>query len=119
MVGHQLCRQLNPHTAKRFFNKNTVQLKFSPTLTNLLEIQAGSEKCSLDNVLLKIKQDEILEDFLKWEKVSYSYTMTVISAKESDISALEELLMYKNGIELELQSSIKSLLENQKKGGIL
>lgn len=94
---------------KGFLNKDTVQLKFSPVLTSLLEIQAGNKNCSLDNVLLKIKQDEILEDFLKWEQVSYSYTMSVISAKESDLAALEELLMYKNGIELELQSSVKPL----------
>lgn len=95
--------------AKGFLTKDTVQLKFSPALTSLLEIQAGSEKCSLDNVLLKIKQGEILEDFLKWEQVRYSYTMSVVSAKESDIPALEELLMYKNGIELELQGSVKPL----------
>lgn len=95
--------------AKGFLTKDTVQLKFSPALTNLLEIQAGSETCSLDNVLLKIKQGEILEDFLKWEQVRYSYTMSVVSAKESDIPALEELLMYKNGIELELQGSVKPL----------
>lgn len=95
--------------AKGFLNKDTVQLKFSHALTNLLEVQAGSEKCSLDNVLLKIKHDDILEDFLKWEQVSYSYTMSVVSAKESDIPALEELLMYKNGIELELQSLTKPL----------
>lgn len=95
--------------AKGCLNKNTVQLKFSPALASLLEIQAGSEKCSLDNILLIIKHDEVLEDFLKWEQVSYAYTMSVISAKESDLAKLEELLAYKNGIELELQSSIKPL----------
>lgn len=91
--------------------RDTMQLKFSPVLTNLLEIQAYENKCSLENILIHIKDETILNDFLNWEKISYCYTMSVISAKESDIPTLEELLMYKNAIELELQSSTK-LLEN-------
>lgn len=89
--------------------KDTVELKFSPALASLLELQDSKKNCSLEDVLIHIKHDDILADFLNWEKVSYSYTMSAVSAKESDLPALEELLMYKTGIELELQSSTKPL----------
>lgn len=89
--------------------KDTVKLKFSPILAKFLELEVSDDKHSLENILIQIKDKDILKDFLNWEKISYSYTMSVLSAQESDIAILEELLMYKNAIELELQSSLKPL----------
>ena len=50
-----------------------------------------------------------MEDFLNWDKISYQYTKAVLSATEDDVPMLEELLTYKNEIELELMSSTKPL----------
>ena len=86
--------------------KDTIQLKFSSILANFLELEASDKIHSLENISVKIKDSDIFMDFLNWEKVSYNYTMSTLSAQESDLPMLEELLMYKNSIELELQSSL-------------
>lgn len=89
--------------------KDTFKLIFSPLISSLFNLEDSNSKLSLENILIHIKDEQILNDFLNWEKLSYSYTMSVIQATESDIPMLEELLTYKITIELELQSITKSL----------
>lgn len=92
--------------------KEELTLIFNPILVNFFSLKTLDSTQGLDNVMIHLNQNEILEDFLKWDKASYIYTLSVLRATESDIEMLEELLMYKNGIELELLSSTTQLKDN-------
>ncbi len=89
--------------------KDTFKLIFSPLISSLFNLEDNKNKLYLENILIHIKDKQILDDFLNWEKLSYSYTMSVLQATEKDISKLEELLTYKEAVELELQSSTNSI----------
>ena len=90
-------------------SSDVAEIRFNPILSNFFDLSATDTQKSLENIIIKIKDTEIMEDFLNWDKISYQYTKAVLSATEDDVPMLEELLTYKNEIELELMSSTKPL----------
>lgn len=90
-------------------SSDVAEIRFNPILPNFFDLSATDTQKSLENIIIKIKDTEIMEDFLNWDKISYQYTKAVLSATEDDVPMLEELLTYKNEIELELMSSTKPL----------
>ena len=81
------------------------EIKFNPILPKFFELFSIKKIIKLEDIIIGIKDTQILSDFLSWDKISYTYTKSVIYATNDDIPMLEELLAYKNAIELELMSS--------------
>ena len=89
------------------------KIKFNPILMPFIEILCpsgnGEKKISLEDAILNVKDKQIFEDLLRWEKVNRNYQSMVTKYKddksEAIQSALSEMLETKEKIELELQSS--------------
>lgn len=92
-------------------SKDNCEIKFNPILPKFFDLFSNNNSNNLEDIIIGIKDSDILSDFLSWDKISYTYTKAVLSANESDVPMLEELLTHKNAIELELQSSVKPLQE--------
>lgn len=89
--------------------RETFALKFNPILSQFIALSSTISTTALEEIILSIKDDVILNDLLNWDQTCYNYTRAVISATEDDLPQIEDLLSYKNAIELELQSSTKPL----------
>ncbi len=96
-------------------DRDACELKFTPVLSNFLGFLSKDTSHALENVMIHIKDPKIYNDFLNWDKTCYCYTRAVLTASEKDIPVLEDMLMYKNAIELEMQSSTKPLDETTNK----
>ncbi len=90
--------------------RDTFKLIFSPLISSMFGLQSGDKNVALENIMIHIKDEQILKDFLNWEKLSYSYTMSVLQVTYADMPMLEELLALKSAVELEIQSSTKLLI---------
>lgn len=84
---------------------DTLKIIFSPILAPFFETRSSNSEHKLEDLTIKFKEHNILDDFLKWDKISYMYFKATQTATINDIPKLEELLSIKNTIELELQSS--------------
>lgn len=93
--------------------KSSVSISVNPVLAPYLEItvpsQAGMEALSLEDTLLHIKNKQVMDQLLDWEKIDYLYHREVAAAgdhpNEATQSALMDLAETKEKIELELMRS--------------
>ena len=92
-----------------YLKRDTVTIKFNTAFSNFLDLMTGENHTSMEHVLIYVKDTQIFDDLLNWEKINYTYTMSVLAAQDSDLPMLEDLLSYKNAIELEMQCSITPL----------
>ncbi|MFV0520608.1 MAG: helix-turn-helix domain-containing protein, partial [Lachnospirales bacterium] len=89
--------------------KDSFKLIFNPILNDFIGLSSNNTNISIEDIIIKLKNKQILDDFLKWEQLKYNYMLSVMHATERDIPKLEEYLAIKNAVELELQSSLKRL----------
>lgn len=95
----------------------TVTITFNPLLAPFLEIKAitENEDCALSvkDAVLNIKNSELLEDLLKWEKMSFLLQGAIKVSKENptkdDQKVIDELYETKEKVELILLKSQKLL----------
>ncbi len=86
-----------------------VSFKINPLITKFFKANAGDTEYNADDVLCRLKQENLLKDILRWEKINYGYEKC--AAKYSDtpdketLNVLDSLKETKEAIELELQRS--------------
>lgn len=91
------------------YKAETVSFKVNPLITKFFKVNTGGAEYNADYALYQLKQDNLLKDILRWEKINYGYEKCV--AKYSDtpdketLNALDSLKEAKEAIEMELQRS--------------
>ena len=91
------------------YKPETVSFKINPLITKFFKANAGDTEYNADDVLCRLKQENLLKDILRWEKINYGYEKC--AAKYSDtpdketLNVLDSLKETKEAIELELQRS--------------
>lgn len=91
--------------------KETVKIHFNPHLSPYLKLNCLTENLSnveISDLFLTIKQEDILNQFLEWERHKYMYKSFLEKCDPQDVSAQEELRKYERTIckiELEMQKT--------------
>ena len=93
--------------------EDTVSLQFNPLLSFYLEINYKAEGkehiLSLKDAFLNIKDIQVFQEVLNWEKINFLYQSAVKSAGENPSeeiqSVIDHILEDKEKVELELQKS--------------
>ncbi len=89
------------------YKEETVAFKINPFLSQFFTL-SGSQQ-SADGILYHLKNNHILQDILKWEKINFGYEKMCAkysnSTNEAILQALEKLKNDKEAIEMELQRS--------------
>ena len=90
-------------------NADTVQFVINPFITNFFDARSDKSELSANTILYYLKNENILSDILKWEKINYRYEKCAAEICDTSdkelINILEELKEQKEVIELELQHS--------------
>ena len=87
----------------------TASFRINPAVSQFFMANMTSKEFNADDILYHLKNESILKDILRWEKINYGYEKC--AAKYSDTSdkntqtALEQLKNDKESIEMELQRS--------------
>ncbi len=93
-------------------NADTAQFVINPFITNFFDAKSDKSELSANTLLYYLKNENILSDILKWERINHRYEKCAAEICDTSdkelINILEELKEQKEMIELELQhSSIK------------
>ena len=90
-------------------NADTVSFVINPFITNFFDTKADKSDLSANILLYYLKNDRILSDILKWEKINHRYEKCAAEICDTSdkelINILEELKEQKEVVELELQHS--------------
>lgn len=90
-------------------NANTVEFVINPFITNFFDAKTDKANLSANTLLYYLKNENILSDILKWERINYRYEKCAAEICDTSnkelINILEELKEQKEVIELELQHS--------------
>ena len=99
-------------------NADTVSFVINPFITNFFDAKADKTKSSANTLLYYLKNENILSDILKWERINHRYEKCAAEICDTSdkelINILEELKEQKEMIELELQHS--SIMLNSSDG---
>ena len=90
-------------------NADTAQFVINPFITNFFDAKSNKSELSANTLLYYLKNENILSDILKWERINHRYekcaTEICDTSDKELINILEELKEQKEVIELELQHS--------------
>jgi hypothetical protein len=99
-------------------NANTAQFVINPFITNFFDTKSDKSELSANTLLYYLKNENILSDILKWERINHRYEKCAAEICDTSdkelINILEELKEQKEMIELELQHS--SIMLNSSDG---
>ncbi len=91
------------------YKSDTVSFKINPAITCFFNAGMANETFNSDEIIYRLKKDNILEDILNWEKINYGYEKMLAkygdSTDDAIQTALEQLKNDKEAIEMELQRS--------------
>ena len=93
-------------------NADTAEFVINPFITNFFAAKSDKTELSANTLLYYLKNENILSDILKWERINNRYEKCAAEICDTSdkelINILEELKEQKEVVELELQhSSIK------------
>ena len=93
-------------------NADTVSFVINPFITNFFAAKSDKTELSANTLLYYLKNENILSDILKWERINHRYEKCAAEICDTSdkelINILDDLKEAKEVIELELQhSSIK------------
>ena len=90
-------------------NADTAKFVINPFITNFFDAKSNRAELSANTLLYYLKNENILSDILKWERINHRYekcaTEICDTSDKELINILEELKEQKEVIELELQHS--------------
>ena len=90
-------------------NADTAEFVINPFITNFFNAKSDKTELSANTLLYYLKNENILSDILKWERINHRYekcaTEICDTSDKELINILEELKEQKEVIELELQHS--------------
>ena len=90
-------------------NTDTAQFVINPFITNFFDSKTDKANLSANTILYYLKNENILSDILKWERINHRYEKCAAEICDTSdkelINILEELKEQKEVIELELQHS--------------
>ena len=99
-------------------NADTAQFVINPFITNFFDAKSDKSELSANTLLYYLKNENILSDILKWERINHRYEKCAAEICDTSdkelINILEELKEQKEVIELELQHS--SIMLNSSDG---
>ncbi len=99
-------------------NADTVSIVINPFITNFFGAKVDKTDLSANTILYYLKNENILSDILKWERINHRYEKCAAEICDTSdkelINILEELKEQKEVIELELQHS--SIMLNSSDG---
>ena len=99
-------------------NADTVSFAINPFITNFFDAKSDKSELSANTLLYYLKNENILSDILKWERINHRYEKCAAEICDTSdkelINILEELKEQKEVIELELQHS--SIMLNSSDG---
>ena len=97
-------------------NANTVSFVINPFITNFFDAKSDKTELSANTLLYYLKNENILSDILKWERINHRYEKCAAEICDTSdkefINILEELREQKEVVELELQHSSIMLNSN-------
>jgi hypothetical protein len=97
-------------------NADTAEFVINPFITNFFGAKAGKTDFSANTILYYLKNENILSDILKWERINHRYekcAAEICDTSEKElINISDELKEQKEVVELELQHS-SILLDNK------
>jgi len=97
-------------------NADTAQFVINPFITNFFDAKSDKSELSANTLLYYLKNENILSDILKWERINHRYEKCAAEICDTSdkelINILEELKEQKEMIELELQHSNIMLSSN-------
>ena len=90
-------------------NADTVSFVINPFITNFFATKSDKTELSANTLLYYLKNENILSDILKWERINHRYEKCAAEICDTSdkelINILEELKEQKEVVELELQHS--------------
>ena len=90
-------------------NTDTAQFVINPFITNFFDAKSDKSELSANTLLYYLKNENILSDILKWERINHRYEKCAAEICDTSdkelINILEELREQKEVVELELQHS--------------
>ena len=90
-------------------NADTVSFVINPFITNFFDAKTDKANLSANTILYYLKNENILSDILKWERINHRYEKCAAEICDTSdkelINILEELKEQKEVVELELQHS--------------
>ena len=90
-------------------NADTVSFVINPFITNFFDAKSDKSELSANTLLYYLKNENILSDILKWERINHRYEKCAAEICDTSdkelINILEELKEQKEVVELELQHS--------------
>ena len=99
-------------------NADTAEFVINPFITNFFDAKSDKTELSANTLLYYLKNENILSDILKWERINHRYEKCAAEICDTSdkelINILEELKEQKEVIELELQHS--SIMLNSSDG---
>lgn len=99
-------------------NADTVSFVINPFITNFFDAKSDKSELSANTLLYYLKNENILSDILKWERINHRYEKCAAEICDTSdnelISILEELKEQKEVVELELQHSSVVLDSNSR-----
>ena len=97
-------------------NADTVSFVINPFITNFFDAKTDKANLSANTILYYLKNENILSDILKWERINHRYEKCAAEICDTSdkelINILEELREQKEVVELELQHSSIMLNSN-------
>ena len=90
-------------------NTDTAEFVINPFITNFFDAKSDKTELSANTLLYYLKNENILSDILKWERINHRYEKCAAEICDTSdkelINILEELKEQKEVVELELQHS--------------
>ena len=90
-------------------NADTAEFVINPFITNFFDAKSDKTELSANTLLYYLKNENILSDILKWERINHRYEKCAAETRDTSdkelINILEELREQKEVVELELQHS--------------
>ena len=97
-------------------NADTAEFVINPFITNFFDAKSDKTELSANTLLYYLKNENILRDILKWERINHRYEKCAAEICDTSdkelINILEELKEQKEVVELELQHSNIMLSSN-------
>lgn len=91
------------------YKPETVSFKINPLITKFFKANTGNAEYNSNDILYQLKQNNLLKDILRWEKINYGYEKMLVKYGDRPEKAIQETLteMKENieNIEMELQRS--------------
>ena len=88
---------------------DTIEFVINPFITNFFGAKTDEADLSANTILYYLKNENILSDILKWERINHRYEKCATGICDTSdkelINILEELKEQKEVVELELQHS--------------